>query len=174
MSSILVGPLIALKEEMFSRTMKVATLCPRDKLMWTPVPDALTLGQLLRHMHRSEHNRMRLFNGLIEPAMYYVLRHGDGEAKDLKATLGDVADLDVELKALREAHRYTLQTLGGLSDDDLIQITDWGGKRRTALEFFFLMLEHEAHHRGQVAMYLRHLGVERRGGEDWRGLAYGP
>lgn len=54
-----VTSLIALKEEMFSRTMQVAPLCPRDKLMWAPAPDALTLGQLLRHMHRSEYNRMR-------------------------------------------------------------------------------------------------------------------
>ena len=173
MSSILVAPLIALKEEMFSRTMKVATLCPREKLMWSPLRDALTLGQLLRHMHRSEHNRTRLFNGLIEPAMYYFLRHGDGEAKDLKATLGDVTDLEAELKALQEAHRYTLQTFGGLSDEDLARPADWGGKTRTTLEFFLLMFEHDAHHRGQVAIYLRLLGVERPTGKDWRGLAYG-
>ncbi len=173
MPSNLVASLIALKEEMFSRTMKVATLCPRDRLMWSPVPGALSLGQLLRHMHRSEYNRMRVLNGLIEPATYYVLRHGEGQARDLKATLGDVTDLDAELTALQEAHRYTLQAFGGLSDEDLTRRADWGGKTRTTLEFLFLMFEHDAHHRGQVATYLRLLGVERPMGMDWRGLAYG-
>ncbi len=173
MASTLVASLIALKEETFSRTMKVASVCPKNRLMWSPVPAGLALGQLLRHMHRSEHNRMRLFNGLIDPATYYVLRHGQGETKDLKTTLGEVTDLKAELTALKEAHSYTLQTLGGLSDGDLTRPTDWGGKTRTALEFFLLMVEHDAHHRGQVATYLRLLGVERPTGRDWRGLAYG-
>ncbi len=35
------------------------------------------------------------------------------------------------------------------------------------------VFEHEAHHRGQVATYLRLLGVERPAGPDWRGLVYG-
>lgn len=67
MSSILVASFIALKVEMFSWTMKVATLCPRDELMWWPVADILTLGQHFRHMHRSQHNRM--FDRLIGPTM---------------------------------------------------------------------------------------------------------
>jgi hypothetical protein len=35
------------------------------------------------------------------------------------------------------------------------------------------MFEHEAHHRGQVATYLRLLGVEKPTGRDWRGPVYG-
>ncbi len=173
MASLHVASLIALKEELFSRTMKVATLCPKDRLMWSPVPDGLTLGQLLRHMHRSEYNRMRVLNGLIDHKTYYLLRHGEGETRDLKFTLGEVTDLEAELTALGEAHTYTLHSLGGLSDEDLALPTDWGGKKRTTLEFFLLMFEHDAHHRGQVAAYLRLLGVERPTGKDWRGLAYG-
>jgi uncharacterized damage-inducible protein DinB len=173
MASLHVASLIALKEELFSRTMKVATLCPKDRLMWSPVPDSLTLGQLLRHMHRSEYNRMRVLNGVIDHKTYYVLRHGEGETRDLKVTLGEVTDLEAELTALREAHTCTLHSLGGLSDEDLTRPTDWGGKKRTTLEFFLLMFEHDAHHRGQMAAYLRLLGVERRTGKDWRGLAYG-
>jgi len=168
-----VTSLIALKEEMFSRTMQVAPLCPRDKLMWAPAPDALTLGQLLRHMHRSEYNRMRFLNGLIDHKTYYVLRHGEGESKDLKATLGEVADLDAELAALEEGHASTIQTLQGMTDADLTRPTEWGGKNRTTLEFFILMFEHDAHHRGQVATYLRLLGVEKPTGRDWRGPVYG-
>jgi uncharacterized damage-inducible protein DinB len=168
-----VASLIALKEEMFARTMQVAPLCPREKLMWTPTPDALTLGQLLRHMHRSEYNRMRFLNGRIDHKAYYVLRHGEGSAKDLKATLGAVMDLDAELTALRDAHAHTVQTLQGMTDADLLRPTEWGGKPRTTLEFLILTFEHDAHHRGQLATYLRLLGVERPTGRDWRGIVYG-
>ena len=85
----------------------------------------------------------------------------------------EVTDLDAELTGLKEAHTYSLQTLGGLSDEDLARPTDWGGKKRTTLEFFLLVFEHDAQHRGQVATYLRLLGVERPAGRDWRGLVYG-
>lgn len=173
MASILVASLIALKEETFSRTMKVASLCPEDRLMWSPVPDSLTLGQLLRHMHRSEYNRMRFLTGRIDQKTYYLLRHGEGEARDLKTVLGEVNDLKPELAAFAEAHTYTLHTLGGMSDGDLARPAEWGGKKRTTLEYILLMLEHDAHHRGQVAAYLRLLGVDRATGKDWRGLAYG-
>src|SRR3989338_5396276 len=106
-----VASLIALKEEMLSRTMQVAPLCPLEQLMWAPAPYALTLGQLLRHMHRSEYNRMRFLNDLIDHKTYYVLRHGEGDSKDLKATLGAVTDLDAELVALKQAHPSTIPTL---------------------------------------------------------------
>lgn len=36
-----------------------------------------------------------------------------------------------------------------------------------------IMFEHDAHHRGQVATYLRLLGVEKPTGRDWRGPVYG-
>jgi len=168
-----VASLVALKEELYSRTMQVAPLGPRDKLMWAPVPQALTLGQILRHMHRSELNRMRFLNGEIDSKTYYVLRHGEGKARDLKAALGEVMELDAELAAFRDAHAYTLQILRGMTDADLLRPTEWGGKPRSTLEFFLLLFEHEAHHRGQVATYLRLLGVERPEGPDWRGLVYG-
>lgn len=168
-----VAALMTLKEEMFARTMQVAPLCPKDKLMWAPLPDALSLGQLLRHMHRSEFNRMRFLTGVIDHKTYYVLRHGEGGAKDLKTTLGEVTDLDAELTAMKDAHAYTIQTLRGLTDADLTRLTEWGGKERTTLEFFLLLFEHDAHHRGQVATYLRLLGVERPAGKDWRGIVYG-
>jgi uncharacterized damage-inducible protein DinB len=116
---------------------------------------------------------MRFLNGEIDSKTYYVLRHGEGKARDLKAALGEVMELDAELAAFRDAHAYTLQILRGMTDADLLRPTEWGGKPRSTLEFFLLLFEHEAHHRGQVATYLRLLGVERPAGPDWRGLVYG-
>lgn len=151
-----VASLIALKEEMYQRLMRVTPRCPRDKLAWAPEPGALTLGQLLRHLHRSELNRMKLMRGLIDVAAYYRLRHGE---TDLRTHLGEVRDLDAELEALRAAHAYTLETLRGMDDADLTATVQWSKGPRTKLEFILLMLEHEAHHRGQIATYLRILGV---------------
>jgi uncharacterized damage-inducible protein DinB len=148
--------LIKLKEDTFTRTMRVAPLCPRDKLMWAPSPGALTLGQIPRHMHRAELNRMRLVKGEIDPKEYYRLRHGDST---LEAHLGEVIDLEVELEAMRAAHAHTLETLKAMRDADLYKMTLWGKGEVTRLAAFILMIEHDAHHRGQIATYLRILGI---------------
>ncbi len=105
--------------------------------------------------------------------MYYLLRHREGQAKDLEARLGEITDTDAELTGLQELHEYTLQTFEAPKGESLTRLTEWGGKKRTALEFLFPMLDHDVHHRGQAATYLRVLEVERREGKDWRGLAYG-
>lgn len=55
----------------------------------------------------------------------------------------------------------------------VISLIALNGKKRTFLEVFFLMLDRDAHHCGQVTTYLGLLGVERRGEKDWRGLAHG-
>ncbi len=144
------------KEETFMRTMRVAPLCPRDKLMWAPSPGALTLGQILRHMHRAELNRMKVMNGEITTKDYYRLRHGDST---LEATLGEVTDLDEELNAMRVAHAYTLETLKKMADADLEKLAPWGKGEVSRLASILLMVEHDAHHRGQLATYLRLLGV---------------
>lgn len=148
--------LAKIKEEAFTRTMRVAPLCPRHKLMWAPHPGALTLGQLLRHMHRAELNRMKVMNGEITTQDYYRLRHGDST---LEATLGEVMDLDAELDAMRAAHAYTLETLRKMTDADLEKLAPWGKGEASRLASFLLMVEHDAHHRGQLATYLRMLDV---------------
>jgi uncharacterized damage-inducible protein DinB len=152
----LVESLAKTKEEAFTRLMRVAPLCPRDKLTWAPAAGGLTLGQLLRHMHRAELNRMKVFNREITVADYYRLRHGDST---LEATLGAVTDLDAELDGLKAAHAYTMDTLRKLSDADLGTMTPWGKGEVTRLAFLVLMIEHDAHHRGQIATYLRIVGV---------------
>ncbi len=148
--------LVKLKEDVFARTMRVAPLCPREKLMWAPSPGALTLGQILRHMHRAELNRMKVMVGEMDRKEYVRLRHGDST---LEATLGTVTDLDAELEGLRAAHAYTLDVLRKVTDADLATPVAWGKEDIPRLAFFILMVEHDAHHRGQLASYLRMLDV---------------
>jgi uncharacterized damage-inducible protein DinB len=148
--------LMKLTEETFTRTMRVAPLCPRDKLMWAPAAGALTLGQILRHMHRAERNRMKVLRGEMDTKEYYRLRHGN---TTLESFLGEVADLDTELDAMRAAHAHTLDTLRGMTDADLQKLSPWGKGEVTRLAAVILMIEHNAHHRGQIATYLRILGV---------------
>ena len=46
--------LIANKEAVRAKTRNLYPKIPGEKMTWAPDPKALTLGQLLRHLHQSE------------------------------------------------------------------------------------------------------------------------
>ena len=46
--------LIANKETVRRKTRTLYPRIPADRLGWAPAPRALTLGQLLRHVHQAE------------------------------------------------------------------------------------------------------------------------
>jgi uncharacterized damage-inducible protein DinB len=159
-----IAALRGFKAEAHARTLRVAEALPPERLMWAPTPRALTLGQLLRHLHRTERNRLALFTGAMDLAAYRRARQGD---TDLKTHLGDVTALEPEVLALRDAHAGWLGALDGLREDALAEPVPWFSGPMPRLTFLLALVEHEAHHRGQMVTYLRLLGVA--GGAPWGG-----
>ena len=147
--------LAELKEEIRGRTRTMLEKIPPDRLDWSPVEGALTLGQLLRHIWKSEQGICKLARGNWE---YLEKRLPEG----LLAALGDVEDLESELKNMEEAHREAVNLIRSLSEEELNKeyFHEKFNIRRTTRQNISMLIEHEAHHRGQIALYLRILGVE--------------
>jgi uncharacterized damage-inducible protein DinB len=147
--------LAELKEAVRGRTRAMLKKIPLDRLDWSPVEGALTLGQLLRHIWKSEEGVCKLARGDWE---YLEKRLPEG----LSAVLGEAEDLETELRNLEEAHRKSLELIRSLSDEELNEehFNDKLNIRRSARENIYMLIEHEAHHRGQIALYLRIMGVE--------------
>ncbi len=147
--------LAELKEEIRGRTRTMLDKIPPDRLDWSPVEGALTLGQLLRHIWKSEQGICKLARGNWE---YLEKRLPEG----LFAVLGDVEDLESELKNMEEAHREAVNLIRSLSEEELNKeyFNEKFNIGRTARENIRGLIEHEAHHRGQIALYLRILRVE--------------
>jgi uncharacterized damage-inducible protein DinB len=130
-----------------SRTRRVVECIPRDHLEWTFRPGAFTLGDLVRHL------------GTIERYMYAETVAGRSSkypgcgrelADGFEAVLSYFDQLDLESRAI----------FGSLSDADLTRKCQTpAGVAITTWKWLRAMVEHEAHHRGQIYLMLSMLEV---------------
>lgn len=130
------------------RTVRLARLVPEAALDWRPAPGAYSCADLLRHLAAAERD---LF---VEVAMGRPSRyagHGPTLAYGREGVLAFLDAMHVESMAL-------LETL----DDDALDraVTTPTGAHLPTWRWLQLLTEHEAHHRGQLYLMLRLLGVE--------------
>jgi uncharacterized damage-inducible protein DinB len=129
------------------RTLSVAACVPPDKIEWRPAPDAFSFGDLLRHLAGIE-RWMFVETVLGRPTRYPG--HGAELAEGKEEVLTYVARLHVESMAL----------LNALTDADVERpVMTPAGTPLVAWKWLRSMIEHEAHHRGQMYTMLRLLGV---------------
>jgi uncharacterized damage-inducible protein DinB len=130
-----------------SRTLKVAELVPADKIDWAPAEGAMTFGDLIRHLAVVE-RWMFVENVFGRPSRY--ASHGR-----------ELADgRDAVLSFLRDLHADSMRELSTLTDADLDRrATTPGGQSLAVSKWLRGMVEHEAHHRGQIYLMLRLCGV---------------
>ncbi len=129
------------------RTRRLIPLVPEDKVEWTPAPGRWSFGDLIRHLAG------------IERWMYAENCHGrptryPGHAREL-------ADGGDALLAYHDKnHEAAMALFRGLTQEQ------WTGKsvtpagtHITTWKWARAMVEHEAHHRGQLYMMLGLLGI---------------
>jgi len=140
-------------------TIAVATDIPEDKYGFAPAAGARTVAQLLAHItqvsrfnedvHRVR--RLKTIEGYDFTAFHMGLA---AEAQSLKSKAAILAALHAE----GEKFAAWLETL---SDDFLAErVTNFDGKgSKSRLELLLSPKEHEMHHRGQLMVMQRMLGV---------------
>jgi uncharacterized damage-inducible protein DinB len=129
------------------RTRRLLPLIPADRLEWTPGPGRWSLGDTARHLAG------------IERWMYAETMHGrptryPGHGPELAGTLDAVIALH------DRCHAESMALFHALSPEQ------WTGKSITAAgtsittwKWARAMIEHEAHHRGQMYLTLGLLDV---------------
>ena len=148
MEIIRLAPFLEYLDRVHERTRRVVARIPPADLEWTPVPGKFSLGDIVRHL------------ATIERYMYAETVHGrpsryPGHGRDLAdgydATLAFYDQLHTESRAL----------LAQLTDARLAE------KCRTPADtpitvgkWLRAMIEHEAHHRGQLYLMLGMRGVD--------------
>ena len=139
-------------EQEAATTRRVLERVPGDRLGWRPHPTARTLGELAMHM-------------AVVPGAIAELAASASPAQ-MPAFKDPVpGSADELLPALDQALAKAKRALGGL--DDAALTSTWrlmaGGRELFAIpRVAFLrstMLNHWYHHRGQLSVYLRQLGV---------------
>ncbi len=129
------------------RTMRVALCVPADRLEWTYKPGKFTLGDLMRHLGAIE-RWMFAENVQRRPSRYPG--HGRELADGLEAVLVYMTSM----------HEESMAVFRSLNDADLdAKCMTPGGSELAIGKWLRSMLEHEAHHRGQIYMYLGMLDI---------------
>jgi uncharacterized damage-inducible protein DinB len=142
-----IGPFLEYFESVRGRTRRVAACIPAGDIEWTHTAGRWTLGDLVRHLGAVE-RWMFTENALQRPSRY------PGHGRDL-------ADgLDATLAYLESMHVESVQLLSTLTAADLQRPCPTpGGRPITTWKWLRAMLEHEAHHRGQIYLMLAMRGV---------------
>ena len=114
------------------RTRRLVPFIPADRLEWSPREDGWTFGDLLRHLAG------------IERDMY---------AENVR--------LPLEILGPRVKHEEACVIFGALSPEQLAgKCATPAGTPITTYKWLRAMVEHEAHHRGQIYLMLGMLGIQ--------------
>lgn len=121
-----------------ARTIRVLDHLPERELEWSHAPGRFTFGDLLRHLAGIE-RFMYAENALGRPSRY------PGHSASLAAGLSGVRGY------MERCHSESLAMFRGLSEADLQRkcVTP-AGSPITTWKWLRSMVEHEAHHRGQL------------------------
>ncbi len=132
-------------------TLQVLDLVSDEQLGWRPGPDSYTLGQQLLHIAQAEDLHA---HGWFE---------GDWDLERARLPKEPLTRERIRAELAR-VRRYLLERLEGLtleqlsatrmlplSPDEVVEVS-----LRSGLWF---ILEHELHHKGQIWLYLRRMGI---------------
>jgi uncharacterized damage-inducible protein DinB len=142
------------KESIRARSVEVFALLRPEHMAWRPEKEALSVGEMLRHLWVSEEGVRRV--ALDANFAYYETRIPKG----VRAIIGTPASLEEELRSLERVHRETLAVVAGRPVEwfEEERANPALGFRRKVAVILFGLNEHEVHHRAQLMTYLRMLG----------------
>jgi uncharacterized damage-inducible protein DinB len=129
------------------RTRRLIVLIPPERLEWTPVAGKFTLGDIVRHLANIERD---MYAETVHGRASAYLGHGRQYADGFDAVLAHYDRKHGESRALF-ASLTPEQWSGKCVTPAGTSITTWKWLRA--------MIEHEAHHRGQLYLMLGLIGV---------------
>ncbi|HWQ03077.1 MAG TPA: DinB family protein [Candidatus Nitrosotenuis sp.] len=143
------------KEVVRKRTREILALLRPEHKDFRPVPGALSVGEMLRHLWVSEAGVLRV--ALHADFSYYETRIPQG----LFAVLGTPRTLEEEIADMERVHRESLQQVSAFPAEEMEteRVLETFGYRRKVYVILLGIIEHEIHHRAQLMTYLRILGT---------------
>ncbi|NJL14251.1 MAG: DinB family protein [Microscillaceae bacterium] len=131
-------------------TLQMAALMPEEQYSFRPSPEEMTYGEQLLHLSR---NIIYLSGTYLSP--------GDSLQKEALLKAAQSAQTKAEIaEVLNQAFNFVHHLLGKYPLAQLDAEVDFFAGRMRQRRVFFLLIDHLAHHRGQLAVYLRLKGFK--------------
>lgn len=128
------------------RTLTFVRTVPADRLDWRPQEGEFSCGDIVRHLIAAE----RMFTGVVSEGRWRYGGHEPAAEEDLETLIA----------RLEAGHATAMEALRALPDSTLMEPRPTlDGPPIKAWRLLMAMVEHEIHHRSQLAMYLSLLGV---------------
>jgi len=128
------------------RTLNYIRALPPDKMDWSPRVGELTCGDLMRHLAAAE----KMFVGVVVTGAWKYVGHDQIIAPTRDAAIAHLGAI----------HRDALDALRAFDDAQLFEPRPaLKGQPVKAWRWLMALVEHEVHHRSQLASYLAMMGV---------------
>jgi len=128
-------------------TLQALDLVTDEELKWRPGPDHYTLGQQFLHIAQSEDFQIQAYlkgDWDYERSRFPVRELKTGELREM-------------LEVTRNRTMVALKALGTERLDEVVDLGE-GKPRQTLRWWLWLLVEHEVHHKAQIAAYIRQMG----------------
>ncbi len=134
-------------QRVHKRTRDTVATIPPDRLDWRPAPGELSCADIARHIASTR--RMNIISATLGGGLY------PGHDERLGATL------DQLLHYLDATNAEISNRLAGMPDAEMTEprMSNQGGPY-PAWNILLAMIEHEVHHRSQLAVYLTLIGIQ--------------
>jgi len=131
------------------RTTGFFRVIPADRVDWAPKAGEYTCGDIVRHVTATE----RMFVSAVCDGRWTYPGHERAKAPTLEVALADLQAAHAECGA-------RLRALGDSALDTTRPALEPGASPVRAWRLLLAMVEHEVHHRSQLASYLTWMGLE--------------
>jgi uncharacterized damage-inducible protein DinB len=127
-------------------TLAVAKAIPEENFGFKPEDEAMTFGGQLLH---------------IVDNISFLTRLISGESKTFyDRTKAEELNKDEIIEILENANDYVGSLISGISNDDLNTGIEFRKLEMTKENIFYLLRDHQVHHRGQCIVYLRMTAIK--------------
>ncbi|MFX1283019.1 MAG: DinB family protein [Promethearchaeota archaeon] len=133
---------------------KAILLIPDKKLNWKPIDDAMTAAELGIHVYQGS---LTLTAGTLKGEFnnedYNIIPFDPQKINSSK----EIVEYGANVK------QFIQETVEKLTEEDMdkqITYNCWGGVKMGGFESLSTILEETIHHRGQLCLYLRMMGIK--------------
>lgn len=141
-----IAPFITYFSSIRQRTLTFIHTIPASQFDWSPQPGEFTCGDIVRHLAAAE----QMFVGAVVTEKWHYAGHDHTTHPNKAAAIA----------YLETSHATAMTRLRTLSDTALHQpVPSLDGPPVKSWRLLMALVEHEIHHRSQLAMYLTLLGI---------------